>query len=77
MVELRGFEPLSKNILFTTNLILTLYVLVISFYPIFLPNNNLKNRFYYIVVLLNFLIEKVFKKSSLEVNKTMLSLEAY
>ena len=77
MVELAGFEPASKNILFTTNLILTLYVLVISFYPIFLPNNNLKNRFYYTVTLLNFLIEKVFKKSSLEVNKTMLSLEAY
>ena len=77
MVELAGFEPACRNILFTTNLILTLYVLVISFYPIFLPNNNLKNRFYYIVVLLNFLIEKVFKKSSLEVNKTMLSLEAY
>ena len=45
MVELTGVEPVSKKSLLTTNLILTLQVLCISFYLYFLLYTNLKSKF--------------------------------
>ena len=44
MVEMTGFEPVSKNQLLIRNLILTLQVLCISFYLYSLPYTNLKSK---------------------------------